>query len=372
MVDTELKDAAPATKRIINISLVLLALFGFLLAIEMISGAFTQVGKEATESFIQFVSNPFVSLFIGLLITAIVQSSSTVTSLIVAVVASGSLDLQNAIPMIMGANIGTTLTSTLVSMAFITKKKEFKKAISAGVVHDFFNILVTAILFPLEYYYGLLSSLTILLTDWAIPAVSSEPGGKGFQVLYLSALGNQIINLIDNIWIMAFVSFLLLFGAIKLLSQALFKLFHGEFGLRLSGHLRNPGKSFLWGLFLTASVQSSSITTSLIVPFVAAGRISLKKAFPFIIGANLGTTITAFLAALFKSELAVSIAVAHLLFNIFGVALFLPFRPVRNIPVALARKLGKLTARHRIAGFGYIILIFFLIPFLLIYFNQPG
>jgi len=80
--------------------------------------------------------------------------------MIVAIVASGSIEFSDAIPMIMGANIGTTLTSTLVSLSFITKRDEFRKAIGAGVVHDFFNILVVAILFPLEYYYGVLTNLS--------------------------------------------------------------------------------------------------------------------------------------------------------------------------------------------------------------------
>jgi Na+/phosphate symporter len=64
--------------------------------------------------------------------------------------------------MIMGANIGTTITSTIVSLGHIIDKKAFRKAFSVAILHDFFNILVTLILFPLEYYFGLLSSLAQL------------------------------------------------------------------------------------------------------------------------------------------------------------------------------------------------------------------
>jgi sodium-dependent phosphate cotransporter len=78
--------------------------------------------------------------------------------MIVAIVASGSLTLQNAIPMIMGANIGTSVTSTIVALGHVPKRTEFQKAISSATVHDFFNLLVVAILFPIEYFTGALSS----------------------------------------------------------------------------------------------------------------------------------------------------------------------------------------------------------------------
>ena len=137
--------------------LFLLAVGLFLLAIELVSGAVLILGKDSVESILLVTSNPFIGLFIGLLATALIQSSSTVTAMTVAIVASGSLSLANAIPIVMGANIGTTLTSTLVSLSFITNRNEFRKAISAGTIHDFFNIFTALIVFPLEYYYGALS-----------------------------------------------------------------------------------------------------------------------------------------------------------------------------------------------------------------------
>ncbi len=122
-------------------------------------------GKECRRNYLLATSNPFTGLFIGLLITAMLQSSSTTTSLVVALVASGSITLQSAVPIIMGANIGTTITSTIVSLGFISKKKEFRRAVAAGTYHDFFNILTAAILFPLEYYYGFLSSISVWIAD---------------------------------------------------------------------------------------------------------------------------------------------------------------------------------------------------------------
>ncbi|MFW5700052.1 MAG: Na/Pi symporter [Cyclobacteriaceae bacterium] len=359
------------TRIIYHIIKILVIIFIFLLSIDLLSTGFTRLGKDTARDIISLTSNPFVSLFIGLLITAIIQSSSTSTSMIVALTASGSIGLKNAIPMIMGANVGTTLTSTIVSLAFITRKKEFRKALAAGSSHDFFNILITCILFPLEYYYGFLSWITHQITDLVAPALASDSSnGLQYEFPLTSGITYYLMNLIDHPLVIIILAITLLFGTIKILSQQIYKLLHGEFSDKLREHLKKPFTSFAWGTMLTAAVQSSSITTSLIVPVVATGKISLHKAFPFIMGANIGTTITALLAALFKSEAAMSIAIAHLLFNLIGVLIFLPYYRLRNAPILLARELGKLTMKYRLIGFIYIILMFFLIPFLLIYFNK--
>jgi sodium-dependent phosphate cotransporter len=143
-----------------NALFILLALVVFLFSIDLMIASLQQLGNVATDTILLATSNPFTGLFIGLLITAIIQSSSATTSMVVALVASGSMSLQAAVPIIMGANIGTTITSTIVSLGFITRKKEFRRAVAAGTYHDFFNILTTVILFPLEYYFGFLSGLS--------------------------------------------------------------------------------------------------------------------------------------------------------------------------------------------------------------------
>lgn len=333
----------------------------------MIGYSFKLLGKGAAESIITLTSNPFISLFIGLLITALIQSSSTSTSMIVAVVASGSIGLTEAVPMIMGANIGTTLTSTLVSLGFITKRNEFRKAISAGVVHDFFNIMTVIILFPLEYYYGVLSNLASSITGSITHSDLFESTFDITYSLFTSDLTRWLGDLIPQPIILILIAFVLLFFSIKLLSQFLYKAITGGSREVLKRYFfGGPYKSFLWGTAITAGVQSSSVTTSVIVPFVATGKISIKQAFTFILGANIGTTITALLAALFKSEAAISIALTHLLFNLIGVAIFLPFPFVRNIPVGLAKAFGKLTLNYRLSGFIYVLFTFFILPFLLI------
>jgi solute carrier family 34 (sodium-dependent phosphate cotransporter) len=121
------------------------------------------------------------------------------------------------------------------------------------------------------------------------------------------------------------------------------------------------------GTVLTAFVQSSSITTSLLVPMVAAGILSLEVAFPIVIGANIGTTGTAILASFATGNpSAIVIAFVHLLFNLIGVLILYPIRPFRRVPIALARALGDLAYEKRHYAIIYVFGVFFLTPGLLI------
>ncbi len=356
-----------------RILLIALSIFLFLLAIDLIGYSFKLLNKDIVESILILTSNPFIGLFIGLLITALIQSSSTSTSMIVAIVASGSIGLTEAIPMIMGANIGTTLTSTLVSLSFITKKDDFRKAISAGVSHDFFNILVVILLFPLEYYYGVLTTLSSTVTSWIVGANYGVSQAEFSYSIFTRPVISFIGENLPYPLILVVCSFILLAVSIKLLSNLLYQSITGGSKEVLQKYFfGGPYRSFLWGTVITVGMQSSSVTTSVIVPFVATRKITLKQAFTFILGANVGTTITALIAAMFKSEAAISIALVHLFFNLIGVLIFLPFPFIRNIPVKLAKSFGKMAIKYRISGFVYIILTFFIIPFLLISFNNEN
>jgi solute carrier family 34 (sodium-dependent phosphate cotransporter) len=130
-------------------------------------------------------------------------------------------------------------------------------------------------------------------------------------------------------------------------------------------------KSFSWGIVSTAVIRSSTITTSLVVPLVAKKVVKLRMVAPFVMGANLGTTVTAFIAAWINSNnSAINIAIAHFLFNLIGVILFFPVPALKKIPIKLSVGLGELTLRHRLVGFLFILLTFFIIPFSLIYLYQ--
>lgn len=343
----------------------------FLLSLDIMGNSFLSLRQTAAETILSVTSNPFIGLFIGLLLTAVIQSSSTSTSMIVALVGSGALSLSAAVPIVMGANIGTTLTSTIVSLGYITSKREFRKAISAGVIHDLYNLMLAIILFPLEYYYQFLSRLSNYLAS-ALVHFTTEPQPANFTTVSNDwSIGAYLTEVVDNSWLLVILSFVMLFASIKLMSQLIYSSLIGKSKDRLREFVfNNSFKSFAWGGVITAAVQSSSITTSLMVPLVATSKLSLQKSFPFIIGANIGTTITALIAALFKSEAAISIALVHFLFNLVGPLVFLPYRPLRRLPGLLAGRFGRLTQRNRMIGFVYIVLMFFLIPFLLIYFNK--
>lgn len=354
-----------------QVAYIIVALIIFLFALDLMISSLQHLGQAAAEAIILATSNPFTGLFIGLLVTAIIQSSSTTTAMTVALVASGSITIEGALPIIMGANVGTTITSTIVSLGFITKKKEFRRAVAAGTFHDFFNILTAAILFPLEYYYGVLSSTS----QYIATRFFNEPMGVSHTDFSILSVFNPIVRFLVDIipygFILAILSFALLFGSILFFRKVLSDLFgFGSQGALQRFLFQHPFKSFGWGLIITAAIRSSTVTTSLVVPLVARKVVRLHSAVPFILGANIGTTVTAFIAAMFNSNAAISIAIAHFLFNLIGVLIFFPVPYLREIPINLANGLGRITLKYRLAGFLYLLLTFFFVPFSLIYLNK--
>jgi sodium-dependent phosphate cotransporter len=151
-------------KVLFKILLAIGLLYCFLVSIGLMGTAFKGFGKGFAENLIRTTSNPFIGLFIGILATSIVQSSSTTTSLVVGMVGSGVIEVSCAIPIIMGANIGTTVTNTLVSLGHVSRRDEFRRAISAATVNDFFNLICVVILFPLELATGFLEKSATLMS----------------------------------------------------------------------------------------------------------------------------------------------------------------------------------------------------------------
>jgi solute carrier family 34 (sodium-dependent phosphate cotransporter) len=345
----------------------------FLFALDLMVSSLQHLGKGAAETVITATSNPFTGLFIGLLVTAMIQSSSATTALVVALVASGSITLQGGVPIIMGANVGTTITSTIVSLGFINKKKEFRRAVSAGTYHSFFNILTVVVLFPLEYYNGFLSSTSDRIAHYFFKPALTPVENK---ISHFWSIFNPVIDfLVESVnpYALLIFSFCLLFLSIIIFRKLISKLLLVNAPEQFSRFFfKNQFKSFFWGLGITAAIRSSTITTSLVVPLVAKNITTLKKAAPFILGANIGTTITAFIAVTLNSNTAgaISIALVHFLFNFIGVLIFFPIPLLRKIPIALANALGSLTLRYRLIGLIYILLTFFIIPFSLIYLSQ--
>ena len=129
---------------------VIAALYLFLVGINGMSSAIKHMGAEVADSIFKTTSNPIIALFIGIFSTVLFQSSSTTTSLIVGMVSSGALSLAGAIPMVMGANIGTTVTNTIVSLGHINRETNSEEHLPLQPFMIFFNVLSVIILFRLS------------------------------------------------------------------------------------------------------------------------------------------------------------------------------------------------------------------------------
>jgi sodium-dependent phosphate cotransporter len=134
-----------------------------------------------------------------------------------------------------------------------------------------------------------------------------------------------------------------------------------------TANLRKSGMAAMFvGLVVTVGVQSSSITTSLLVPLIGAGIVPLESAFAATLGANIGTTVTALLASMTGTPGAVTVALVHLLFNISGILLIYPIGAVRRIPLRLATALAAATAEKKYYAILYMVGVFFVMPLLFV------
>jgi len=346
---------------------VLACLYLFIVGIGGMGHSFKLFGKDFAKQILETTSSPIVGLFIGILSTALVQSSSTTTSIIVGMVAGGAITIEGAIPMVMGANIGTTITNLLVSLGHITRSQEFRRAFAAATVHDVFNWMAVLVLFPLELATGFLAKLSGLMAGLFEGVGGLKMGDP------LKASTKPVIELISRLCAdhpipVLIVSVLLTFAMLTLIVKILRSLVLLKIEHFFDAHLfKNAGRAMLFGMLLTVAVQSSSITTSLIIPLAGAGVLRLVQILPYTLGANVGTTVTAILAALSTGRIeAVTVAFAHLLFNLTGIALIWPIPRIRAIPVRAAEALADLSMRSRWIPFLFILVIFFVVPFVLI------
>ena len=351
---------------------VVFALYLFLVGIKGLSSGIKMLGGDFANQIMTTTSNPFISLLVGILATTLFQSSSTTTSIIVGMVSTGAVTLSGAIPMIMGANIGTTVTNTIVSMGHIRRGNEFKRAFSAATHHDIFNVLSVIILLPLEIAFGIIEKTatglgTLLFGTVSTDEVFQSPikaaikwGSKHVQSLSFDSTALYII-------LSVFLTFLMLYFIVKLLRSLVLENIQQYFEEYI---FKSAARAMLFGIILTIMVQSSSITTSTIVPLAGAGVVRLHQLYPFTIGANVGTTVTALLASLTLNVTAMVAGFAHLFFNIFGIVIIFLNPLLKNIPLDLADWLSEKAVENRFIPLIYLILFFFLLPFTLIYFGR--
>jgi len=366
----------PLMQRPLVRALTLLALlFLFLLGVNGLGDAFKSLGRGLLDSFFLATENPFVGLAVGILATTLVQSSSVTTSLIVGLVAAPehALPIANAVPMVMGANIGTTVTNTLVSLAHMGRKDEFYRAFSVATCHDFFNYMAVVILLPLEMATGYLQKTATWLASFltGLGGVQYDSPIKGALKAALRPIKSGIGAVAGSEKAQAILLILLSGLLIYFALLFLVKVMRGAMSARVErmvsrGLYRSPLVAIILGIVVTVMVQSSSITTSLLVPLAGAGLLTLEQAFPITIGANIGTTVTAFLAALAvtgpNAIAGVTIALVHLLFNLTGTLIIYPFRRVREIPLKAARWLARLAVKSKVLAIAYVIVLFYGLP----------
>jgi len=375
---------AGAAQTGLRILFVLFLLFIFLVGVKGLGDGFKMLGKDLLDSFFLATSNPFVGLMVGILATTLVQSSSVTTAMIVGLVAAPEdpLPVVNAIPMIMGANIGTTVTNSLVSMGHIGRPDEFRRAFSVATCHDFFNFMAVSVMLPIELFTGVLSK-----TAASISTALMGTGGVEYHSPFKAALKTALGPVKDAAHFMfedssraqaiviVLFSVAAIFTALTFIVKTMRRLLATRVEIALSRAFKMPAiVAMLLGALMTMAVQSSSITTSLLVPLAGAGVITLQQAFPLTLGANIGTTVTALLASMAASganaQAGLTIALVHLLFNLSGTLLIYPFPPIRRIPLLMAEKLADFSVRRRRWAIIYVLIVFFGLPALFAFLNR--
>jgi len=412
--------------------MILLGLFGvlfflyfFLLGISLLgTGAKVMGGCTAGEMFGDD-TNPVAGLMVGILSTALIQSSSTTTSIIVSLVGAESVSVNQGIYMVMGANIGTSVTNTLVAMGQLGDGDQLERAFAGATVHDMFNFLSVAVFFPIELVTGYLARLTkacvddwnkkdgelwvgplkaiigpishkVIVANYAVltgvaknktcedfyPIVCENPEDPTRATCQTGLIGCDIhtgvcpyffqIDATDAddrmsgiaVFILGIIMlFLCLFGMVavlqKMMLKASMRIVHKA--TDINGYI-----AILIGMGVTMVVQSSSVTTSTFTPLVGMDVVKIEQMLPITLGANLGTTVTAIMAAMLSTTSAMQVALAHMFFNLSGIIVWYPIPFMRNIPLNLARGLGKSTRIWKGLPVVYILSVFLVFPLLLL------
>ncbi|XP_007496698.1 sodium-dependent phosphate transport protein 2B-like isoform X2 [Monodelphis domestica] len=382
----------------------LLCFFCFICSLDLLSTAFELLGGKLIRHFFydgSILYNPVAAFLVGLLVTVAVQSSSVSTSILVSLVSSSVLTVETAIPMVMGANVGTAITNTLVALMYAGVRDEFGRAFAGATVHGMFNWLTVLVLMPLEVITGLLFSVSKkvipslkiksgedimllkpiidLFTNYIIQVddelfnqiASGHSKGENKSLImiwckYLKkvTLKNVTVPSPENCtsptlcWTTGDMTWTLMNITYK---ENVTKYFPFPFGW-VSGYL-----AIIFGAVMTFVVQSSSVFTSTIIPLVGTEVISLERAYPLILGSNIGTTTTAILAALASPastlQDSLQIALCHLFFNIFGVLLWYPI-PFLRLPIYFAESLGETITTYRWFAIVYVVFCFLVGPIL--------
>lgn len=403
---------------------VLVLLYCFLFGLDLLAISAKVLSGCTAGSLFGNDKNPLAALVVGILCTVLIQSSSTTTSIIVSLVGSDTIGIKSAIYMVMGANIGTSVTNTIVVLGHLGDGDELERAFAGATVHDIFNLLSATILFIIElvtqylYYLtkamlpsnvrkgkhweGPIKQIVAPLVDRIIIANSAiikhvASGGscsdfyptkcadsvESYKSCQTGLIGcssttnrcplffqDKATQKDDEVsgGVCFFIALVILIVCLLFLVTILQRMLMGMStriiykATNINGYL-----AMVVGCGITMLVQSSSITTSVLVPFVGMGIIRLEQMYPLTLGANLGTTTTALMASMVSEKVeALQIALCHLFFNVSGILIWYPIPFMRKVPLNVAKALGKMTRIWRGFPIVYIITVFFLFPLLLL------
>ncbi|CAM2813455.1 Na/Pi cotransporter family protein [Corynebacterium falsenii] len=290
--------------------------------------------------------------------------------------------MEVAIPMVMGANIGTSVTNTLASLGHAGKDNEFKRAITAATVHDYFNLFAVIILLPIELIFHPIQHSAQWLSNALYGNVLPNPEEADFLGIItdpvVEAIGPKGLlgNLPGSNVVVGAVTILLgvvmIFLAVRWLGKILQLIVVGRAKKLLEKSIGgNPMVAMGAGAAVTVAAQSSSVTTSVMIPFAGSGALTPRQIYPMTLGANVGTTVTTIIAAMAVTggggEAALTIAFVHLLFNVFGIAIIYGIPFLRPIPLRCAELLAKVAAQRKYIAIAWVLGVFIILPTAMIF-----
>jgi len=364
--------------------IVILGIFyAFFTSVDMLGVSLTWVGRGFAESLIRTVRNPVAGLFIGLFVTSLIHSSACTTAMIVTLVSTKitlngmeqpMLPMEYAIPLIMGANIGTTVTSAMVSLGQMGRKEEFRRAMSGAMVHDMYNIIAVAFFLPLELLTHLLQTTSRFLAEAFKSAGGVEiakPLDYAIKPVSMFVRDQIFAPIVPLPWAglaMGVFALGIMGVALVAIAKIMRKIAETRFEVLFDKYVgKYPYLALLLGIVVTAAIQSSSIVTSMLVPMVGAGIMTIEQIYPVMLGADIGTTITAILAGLARLAVTnesegLAIAFVHTLLNVFGVIVFFMIPGSSKIPIGAARYLARILTKSPQYAIAFVIIVFYGIP----------
>ena len=341
-----------------------LFLYLFILSIELIKKSLTFLDSTINIFLIENLS-PIKAIASGWFTTSIIQSSGAVSTLTSALAGQGLLTLKTAIYILVGASLGTAITAIIISFVVTTKsKKDFRHGFEIALVYSIYSALLVLIVLFLEIFFSIFSKSSLYLANILQPRLSVLGIPNIVEIITLPII--KLFQLVLNDFPLLIFGFIILIFSLRYIGKSVIDVLGGErkAGELINKHFNSPIKIYFIGMVLTAIVFSSSITIGLLVPLAAARLINLRKAIPFIIGADLGTFTDTFLAAIIIGKpLALATAIAYALFGVIGALIFLPnIYLLRKMTKYISKKVIKISRKKAL----YFLLAFIAIPLLII------